>query len=75
MKPNEISDWDLKLIKAIAEREFVDTSTSLAQCYFNAMLGYLEANGFDVVKTDREPTWSKQTDNWYIKQPDKKNWW
>ena len=75
MNIKNFTKWDLDLIKSRAKDELLDRNISVEEAWVTAVLGAIHAMGYDVVKSEREPTWSKLTSAHYTPALKHKNWW
>lgn len=72
---DEFTEWDLDLVKSLAKDEYLARNISIEEAWVTAILGCLHAKGFDIVKSEREPTWSKLTRAQYAEPIVHPNWW
>lgn len=73
---SDLSEFDVNLIKDRAISTFLNTKCADAQAAMIAMVfECIRCKGFDIVKTEREPTWAKPKASWYTEAPKHPNWW
>lgn len=68
MKVEDLTQWDLDMIKSHAKDELINTNSDISKAWVSATLGAIKAMGFDIVKSDRESTWTHNPkESWYVK--------
>lgn len=76
MKFKDLTRFDIELVKSIAVDRYISkASTCASEELVEAVMDMIHAKGFDLVKTEREPTWSQPRESWYSPAPKTYNWW
>ena len=72
----DLSKFDTDLIKSLAIKEYVDrANVNTTNIIMEIVFDCIHAKGYDIVKSDREATWSNLRPSHYLDTPVSRNWW
>jgi hypothetical protein len=74
MKLSDISEFDQKLIMSMAQQTYCEKDTTTQAALIEAVLGYIHANGYDIIKSERESTWSSLENVHSQYEAKRRNW-
>lgn len=75
MKFEDLTEWDLDLIKSNAKTMLLNENISMPGAMTKSVLSALHAMGYDLVKSEtREATWSHGPKKSWYTQHAKKSW-